>query len=74
MPSKYCSACNDLVSTAGFVPNYCGWCGKDLSDVPLFPEFSTYTERVGLLKNCNVSETLKTECGAITETGQLSLF
>ena len=48
MPSKYCAACDELVSTANFVPDYCGWCGKDLRNEPLFPEFSTYKERVEL--------------------------
>lgn len=50
MPSKYCSNCKDIVSTSGFEPNFCGWCGKDLRDEPLFPEFKTYKERVELLK------------------------
>lgn len=75
MPSKYCATCDDIESTMGFVPNYCGRCGKDLRNEPLFPEFSTYKERVELLTKLRAGINIYSKEPVInTETGQLSLF
>lgn len=48
MPSKYCSTCEKLV-TSSSIPNYCCWCGRDLSNQECTPAFNTFEERLKVI-------------------------
>lgn len=47
MSSKWCSNCELIVST-NTKPNYC-WCGKDLRNEEVLPEFNTAEEREAII-------------------------
>lgn len=48
MSSKWCSNCELIVST-NTKPNYCCWCGKDLRNEEVLPEFNTAEEREAII-------------------------
>ncbi len=71
MSSKWCSVCHEIVSTNS-IPSFCCWCGKDLRNEEILPEFTSWDERVALiekLKNRSESPVIKTD-----SIGQIKLF
>lgn len=66
MSSKWCSNCKQIVTTNS-KPNYCCWCGKDLRNEDILPEFNSWEERVKL-----VNELIEKD--KILKTEQLKLF
>lgn len=67
MSSKWCSDCQQIVTTNN-IPKYCAWCGKDLRNEDILPDFNTWKERQELVSKLIQSKPI------ITEDTQLSLF
>lgn len=66
MPSKYCPECQKIITTGGSSPNFCYYCCRNLSDMPVLAPIIHYKDRVRLL------EKLKKEYKP--EPAQLKLF
>lgn len=65
MSSKWCSKCKVIVTT-NTIPKYCAWCGKDLREEQILPEFNTWEERLNLIAELTKQQPI--------QTVQLSLF
>ena len=48
MTSRWCSNCEQIVTT-NTKPNYCCWCGKDLKNEEVLPEFHSWEEREAIV-------------------------
>lgn len=70
MSNKWCSVCEKIVSTSR-IPNFCCWCGKELRNEEILPEFNTWAERVALVEKLKrpSEPAIKTD-----SKGQIKLF
>ncbi len=57
VPSKWCSACQKIV-TSSYVPAFCCWCSADLSKDAILQGFKTLQERAQLIKKLSSNDCL----------------
>ena len=50
MPSKYCPNCQKIITTGGSPPNFCYYCRRDLSDMPVLPSVIYQSQRLEQLE------------------------